>query len=263
MISVTSEESGSNSRGTFYSLTVLCPVISTLLGTKKRSVMSSNKVNPVEKLLISKKELAKLFVDSFNTGIKKVITSGELEGCGGTVEQRKRGEVIFSNYASYEKREFSNDYRNFAKKLAEIHGVDWHEIKLPMTDKKRYKSFYYQWDPDQVIAIAGIKFKMCRKMMNMPHAILDGCSHTYYIDIDDMELVEEIKKLNDERVAAERRKKEEDFPGKVENARKQCLEIIEELTKWANGDFLFTNDAVLRINNAHFDICSMLVCDRP
>lgn len=225
--------------------------------------MCSKVANPVDKLLISKKELAKLFVDSFNTDIKKVITSGELEGCGGTMERRKCGEVIFGNYSTYEKREFSNDYRNFAKKLADIHGVDWHDIKLPITDKKRYKSFYYQWDPDQIIKIGGVKFCMGRKMMNMPHAILDGCSHTYYIDINDMELVEEIKKLNDERVAAEERKKKEDFPGKVENAKKQCLEMIEELTKWANGDFLFTNDAVLRINNAHFDICSMLVCDRP
>ena len=225
--------------------------------------MSSNVANPVEKLLISKQELAKLFVDSFNTDIKKVITSGELEGCGGTVEQRKRGEVIFGNYASYEKREFSNDYRNFAKKLAEIHGVDWHEIKLPMTDRKRYKSFYYQWDPDQIISIAGIKFKMCRKMFNMPHAILDGCSHTYYIDIDDMELVEEIKKLNDERVAAEERKKKDEFPGKVEQAREQCLEMIEELTRWANGEFTFTKEAIRRIDDAHFNVCDMLVCDRP
>jgi hypothetical protein len=104
---------------------------------------------------------------------------------------------------------------------------------------------------------------MCRKMMNMPHAILDGCSHTYFIDIDDLELVEEIKKLSDERVAAERRKKEDEFPGKVEDAKKQCLEMIEELTKWANGEFTFTNDAIRRIDNAHFDICDMLVCDRP
>ena len=258
MISVTSEESRSNSRGMFCFLTALCPVISTLLGTKKRSVMSSNKVNPVEKLLISKKELAKLFVDSFNTDIKKVITSGELEGCGGTVEQRKRGEVIFGNYASYEKREFSNDYRNFAKKLAEIHGVDWHEIKLPMTDKKRYKSFYYQWDPEQIIEIAGIKFRMCRKMMNMYGALLDGCSHTYYIDIDDLELVEEIKKLNDERLAAEAQKKKDNFPGKVETAKNQCLEMIEDLTKWANGEYEFDDRAVGRIGDAYFSVCVML-----
>ena len=212
---------------------------------------------------MDKKKVAKIFVDSFKTDIKEVILEGELKGCGGTAENRKRYEVIFGNYATYQKREFSNDYRDFTKKLGEIYGVDWHEIRLPITDKKRHKNFYYQWDPDQIIEVDGVKFRMGRKMMNMPHAILDGCSHTYYIDIDDMELVEEIKKLNDERVAAEERKKKEEFPGKVENARKQCLEMIEELTKWANGDFLFTNDAVLRINNAHFDICSMLVCDRP
>ena len=211
---------------------------------------------------MDKKKVAKIFVDSFKTDIKEVILEGELKGCGGTAENRKRYEVIFGNYDTYQKREFSNDYRDFAKKLGEIYGVDWHEIKKPIDKRDRYKSFYYQWDPDQIIEVDGVKFRMGRKMMNMPHAILDGCSHTYYIDIDDMELVEEIKKLNDERVAAEERKKKEDFPGKVENARKQCLEMIEELTKWANGDFLFTNDAVLRINNAHFDICDMLVCDR-
>ena len=220
--------------------------------------MSSNVANPVEKLLISKKELAKLFVDSFNTGIKKVITSGELEGCGGTVEQRKRGEVIFRNHSEYEKREFSNDYRNFAKKLAEIHGVDWHEIKKPMDRKDRYKSFYYQWDPDQVIEIAGIKFKMCRKMMNMPHAILDGCSHTFYVDITDLELVEEIKKLNDERVAAREQKKKDEFPAKVETAKSQCLEMIEDLTKWANGEYEFNDRAVGRIGDAYFSVCVML-----
>jgi hypothetical protein len=212
---------------------------------------------------MDKKKVAKIFVDSFKTDIKEVILEGELKGCGGTAENRKRYEVIFGNYASYQKREFSNDYRDFAKKLGEIYGVDWHEIRLPITDKKRYKSFYYQWDPEQVILVDGIKFRMCRKMMNMPHAILDGCSHTYFIDIDDLELVEEIKKLNDERVAAERRKKEDEFPGKVEDAKKQCLEMIEELTKWANGEFTFTNDAIRRIDNAHFDICDMLVCDRP
>ena len=134
-------------------------------------------------------------------------------------------------------------------------------IKLTVTDKKRYKSFYYQWDPDQIIEIAGIKFRMCRKMWNEPHAILDGCSHTYYIDIDDMELLEEIKKLNDERVAAKERKKKEEFPEKIEGAKKECLEMIEELTQWANGDFAFTDDAIRRISHAYLDICCLLVHD--
>lgn len=212
---------------------------------------------------MDKKKIAKLFVDSFKTDIKEVILEGELKGCGGTAEGRKRYEVIFGNYATYQKREFSNDYRDFAKKLGEIYGVDWHEIKKPIDKRDRYKSFYYQWDPDQIIEVDGVKFRMGRKMMNMPHAVLDGCSHTYYIDIDDMELVEEIKKLNDERVAIEERKKKEEFPGKVEETKKQCLEMIEELTRWANGEFTFTEDAIRRIDNAHFDVCSMLVCDRP
>jgi hypothetical protein len=219
--------------------------------------------NSVEKLLISKQELAKLFVESFHTDIKEVITSGELKGCGSTVEKRNIGEVIFSNYASYEKREFSNDYRNFAKKLAEIHGVNLCDIKLPITDNRRCKSFYYQWDPVQIIDIADIRFRLGRRMMNMPHAVLDGCSQTFYVNINDMELLEEIKKLNDERVAAEERKKKEEFPGKVEDAKKQCLEMIEELTRWANGEFTFTKEAIRRIDDAHFNVCDMLVCDRP
>lgn len=212
---------------------------------------------------MTKKELARLFIDSFHTDIKEVIASGELKGCGGTVEQRKCGEVIFANYASYEKREFNSDYLKFTKKLAEIYGVDWRDIKKPITNKKRYKSFYYQWDPEQVILVDGIKFHMGRKMMNMYGALLDGCSHTYYIDINDLELVEEIKKLNDERIAAEKQKKEDEFPSKVEDAKEQCLEMIEELTKWADGEFAFTDDAIRRIKSGHFEICKMLVCDRP
>ncbi len=211
---------------------------------------------------MDKKKIAKLFVDSFKTDIKDVILEGELKGSGGNAGCRKRYEVVFGNYATYEKREFSNDYRDFAKKLGEIYGVDWHEIKNPIDKRDRYKSFLYQWDPEQIIEVDGVKFRMGRKMMNEPHAILDGCSHTYYIDIDDMELAEEIKKLNDERVAAEERKKKEEFPGKVEDAKKQCLEMIEELTKWANGEFTFTKDAIRRIDNAHFDVCDLLVCDR-
>ena len=83
---------------------------------------------------MDKKKIARMFVESFKTDIKEVILEGELKGCGGTVEQRKRGEVIFGNYASYEKREFSRDYTNFAEKLGEIYGVDWHEIKKPVGD---------------------------------------------------------------------------------------------------------------------------------
>ena len=60
---------------------------------------------------MTKKEIAELFVYSFHTNIKEVITSGELKGCGGNAEQRKRGEVIFGNYVSYGKREFSSEKR--------------------------------------------------------------------------------------------------------------------------------------------------------
>jgi hypothetical protein len=207
---------------------------------------------------MDKKKIAKLFIDSFKTDIQEVILEGELKGCGGTVENRKRYEVIFGNYATYQKREFSNDYRDFAKKLGEIYGVDWHEIRLPITDKKRYKNFYYQWDPDQIIEVDGVKFRMGRKMMNMPHAILDGCSHTYYIDIDDMELVEEIKKLNDEHVAAEEQEKKDNFPNDVEIAKQQCREIIRDLGRLLNGEVEFTEDALWRIDKAHFEISLLM-----
>lgn len=207
---------------------------------------------------MTKKELAKLFVDSFHTDIKEVITSGELKGCGGNAEQRKRGEVIFGNYVSYGKREFSSDYRDFAKRLAGEYGVDWHEIKKPLESKSRVKSFYYQWDPVQVIEIDGLVFRMGRRMMNMPHAILDGCNHTYYIDINDLELVEEIKKLNDERIAAKEQEKKNNFPNEVEEAKQQCREIIRDLRRLLNGEVEFTEEALWRIDEAHFGISVLM-----
>ena len=210
---------------------------------------------------MDKKKVAKIFVDSFKTDIKEVILEGELKGCGGTVENRKRYEVIFGNYATYQKREFSNDYRDFAKKLGEIYGVDWHEIRLPITDKKRYKNFYYQWDPDQIIEIDGVKFCMSRKMMNMPHAVLDGCSHTFYIDIDDMQLAVEIHKLWKKDVADKKKAKEDAFPGKVESAKTECREMIDTLTKIINGEFDIADyEDISRIHDAHFQVCSMLNC---
>ena len=210
---------------------------------------------------MDKKKIAKLFVDSFKTDIKEVILEGELKGCGGTAENRKRYEVIFGNYATYQKREFSNDYRDFAKKLGEIYGVDWHEIRLPITDKKRYKNFYYQWDPDQIIEVDGVKFRMGRKMMNMPHAVLDGCSHTFYIDIDDVQLAIEIHKLWKKDVADKKKAKEDAFPGKVESAKSECREMIDTLTKIINGEFDIADyEDISRIHDAHFQVCSMLNC---
>ena len=207
---------------------------------------------------MDKKKIARMFVESFKTDIKEVILEGELKGSGGTVEQRKRGEVIFGNYASYEKREFSRDYTNFAKKLGEIYGVDWHEIKKPVTNKKRYKSFYYQWDPDQIIEIDGIKFRMCRKMWNMPHAILDGCSHTYYIDIDDFEVLEEVKKLNDERLAKLEKARKINLIEDRKNTVVKCKEMLEVLQGYCNGEYEIDEEAVRRINEAHFEVCVML-----
>lgn len=207
---------------------------------------------------MTKKEIARLFNDSFSTKIEEVITTGELKGSGGTVEQRRRGEVVFRNHSEYGKREFSNDYRNFAKKLGNIYGIDWHEIKRPVDRKGRYKSFCYQWDPEQVIEIDGIKFRMSRRMIDKPHAVIDGCTHTLYVDIDDLELVEEIKKLNDERIAAIEQKKKDDFPADVAYAKTQCREMVEDLTKILNGEIEMTEDSIKRINNAYFEICVMV-----
>jgi hypothetical protein len=209
---------------------------------------------------MDKKKIARLFVDSFKTDIKEVILEGELKGCGGTVEGRKRYEVIFGNYATYQKREFSNDYRDFAKKLGEVYGVDWHEIKKPIDERGRYKSFYYQWDPDQIIEVDGVKFRMGRKMMNMPHAVLDGCSHTFYIDIDDRELAEEISALHEKAVADKERARKDAFPGRVEKAKTECGDMIDVLTKIINGGLDIDDEDMSRIHDAHFQVCKMLSC---
>ena len=207
---------------------------------------------------MDKKKIARMFVESFKTDIKEVELSGELKGTGGTVETTGHGEVIFGNYASYEKREFSRDYKNFAKKLGEEYGIDWHKIKKPVGEKRRCKSFYYQWDPVQIIEVDGIKFRMGRKMINMPHAIQDGCSHTYYININDFELLEEVKKLNDERLAKLEAKKKENFPHEQEDTVRKCKEMLEVLQGYCNGEYEIDEEAVKRINEAHFEVCVML-----
>ena len=207
---------------------------------------------------MDKKKIAKMFVESFKTDIKEVNVSGQLKSIGGDAEERKRGEVIFGNYASYKKCEFSRDYKNFAKGLAEEYGVDWHEIKKPVEDKRRFKSFYYQWDPDQVIEVDGIKFCMGRKMWNEPHAILDGCSHTYYITINDFELLEEVKKLNDERLAKLERARKINLIEDRKNTVVKCKEMLEVLQEYCNGEHEIDEEAVRRINSAHFEVCVML-----
>lgn len=209
---------------------------------------------------MDKKKIARLFVDSFKTDIKEVILEGELKGCGGTVESRKRYEVIFGNYATYQKREFSRDYRNFAKTLAAELGLDYGEIKVPYDSGDKFKNFYYQWDAEQRIVIPGITFKMCRKMMNMPHAVLDGCSHTFYIDIDDRELAEEISALHEKAVADKERARKDAFPGRVEKAKTECGDMIDVLTKIINGGLDIDDEDMSRIHDAHFQVCKMLSC---
>ena len=207
---------------------------------------------------MDKKKIAKIFVESFKTDIKEVNLSGELKSIGSTTEKRKCGEVIFGNYANYEKREFSRDYKNFAKKLAEQCGVDWHEIKKPVGDNRRFKTFYYQWDPDQVIEIDGVKFCMGRKMWNVPHAILDGYCHTYYITINDFELLGEIKKLNDERFVKLEEEKKQRLPKYKEDTIRKCEEMLEVLNGYCCGDYEIDEEAISRINTAHFEVCVML-----
>lgn len=206
---------------------------------------------------MDKKKVAKLFVGSFKTDIKEVELSGELKGSGGKVETVKHGEVIFGNYASYGKREFNRDYKNFAKALGELYGVDWQEIKKP-TNNERTKSFYYQWDPVQVIEIDGVKFRMGRKMMNMPHAVMDGCSHVYYINIDDFELLEEIKKLNDEHLAELEAKKKANFKHEQEETVDRCKEMIEVLQGYCNGEREIDERTIRKIDNLYFEVSLML-----
>lgn len=207
---------------------------------------------------MNKKELAKIFFGSFRTDIKKITADGVLDGIGGDAKARKCGEVIFGNYSQYGKKDFNKDYTGFAKNLGKAYGVDWHEIKKPIDKKGRYKSFYYQWDPEQIIEIDNLKFRMGRKMMNMPHAVLDGVSHTYYITINDFELLDEIKRLNDERLAEIEMKKKAAWPVTVSNAKKQCQEMIDKLNKVLEDGYEFSEDAIRRIRDGHFDICTMM-----
>ena len=97
--------------------------------------------------------------------------------------------------------------------------------------------------------------------MNEPHAVLDGCSHTFYIDIDDMQLAVEIHKLWKKDVADKKKAKEDAFPGKVESAKSECREMIDTLTKIINGDLDIADyHDISRIHDAHFQVCEMLNC---
>ena len=99
---------------------------------------------------------------------------------------------------------------------------------------------------------------MGRKMWNMPHAILDGCSHTYYIDIDDFELLEEVKKLNDERLAKLEKARKINLIEDRKNTVVKCKEMLEVLHGYCNGEYEIDEEAVRRINEAHFEVCVML-----
>ena len=195
---------------------------------------------------MTKKELAKAFFNCFRTNIVKF---DNVSGIGGW-------DIVFRNHAEYEKRQFTRDFNNFAKLVAKDLGVDVKEIKK--TGRYGAKSYYYIWDPTQILEAYGISFKLNRRRMNTPHSIQDGCSHRYYVWINDNELVDEIRALNEERIEKERREKEESFPLEVALAKQQCREMIEDLKKWADGKMEFDDEAISRIDTAHFEICVML-----
>ena len=202
---------------------------------------------------MNKQGIAKLFVESFNTDIAQVITSGNLEGSGHP--SNNSGEVIFKNYASYHKGDFTRDFNAFIKKISKIYGIDEHALKKT---GNTYKSFYYKWDAEQIMTIEDVKFVMGRRMMNMPHAILDGVSQIFYIDIFDTELIEEINKLYQEQLAQKEQKRQEELPAKKKNAIKECNEMIALLTQFVDGTKELTDDAMMRIHNAHFQTCVMI-----
>lgn len=203
---------------------------------------------------MNKKDIANLFFNSFNTDIKKIITTGNLEGSGHPAQNS--GEVVFGNYADYTKREFTRDFNTFAKNIGRMCGVD---VKSLKKTGNSYKSFYYKWDPEQTICINGIKFIMGRRMMNMAHAILDGTSQCFYIDISDVELVEEIKLLEENNKLCKEQKRLEELPRKKQQTIEKCKEIVDCLNKYINGEKDLDEESISRINIGHFQICEMII----
>lgn len=203
---------------------------------------------------MNKRDLAKIFIECFRTNITDITLSGELKGTGGTAETRHCGEVVFFNHSEYEKKKFSNDFKKFFVKLAEIYGADKVTYKVPKK-ASRSKSFFYQWDPVHIINVNGMEFRMGRKMPNMPHAILNGCSHTYYITINDLDFVKEIDILNKERLDKEELEEIKGWPKRELEALNQCNEMIERLKSIVDGNIEITRDNIDRINMAHTELC--------
>ncbi len=205
--------------------------------------------------------IARLFIGSFRTKITKVILSGKLDGSGGTVETCHREEVVFFNHSEYEKKKFSNDFKKFATKLEEIYGKGAVSYKAPTKGASSFKSYLYKWDPEYIIKVEGIEFRMGRKMFNEPHAILDGCHHTYYVDIDNFDIVKEINRLNNERLEREELEKINAWPEKEKEALSQCNEMIETLRSIVSGEIEITRNNIGRIDSAYIQICGFIKLD--
>ena len=209
--------------------------------------------------------IARLFIGSFRTKITKVILSGELDGSGGTVEACHRREVVFFNHSEYEKKKFSNDFKKFATRLIEIYGNGAVSYRAPAKGASSFKTRLYKWDPEYVIKAEGIEFRMGRKMFNEPHAILDGCNHTYYVDINNFDIAEdivkEINRLNNERLEREELEKINAWPEKEKEALSQCNEMIERLKSIVAGDIEITRNNIGRIDSAYIQICGFIKPD--
>ena len=208
---------------------------------------------------MDKKKIAKLFFETFRTRIKTIVTlnspESELDDTCVRIKDNI-GEIVFRNHADYEKASFTKDFKSFGKKLADEYGVEFNTIYHK--EATGSKNFYYKFDPEQIVVVDGVKFRMGRRMMNMPHAVLDGVSHRYYIAIYDLELVEEIKKLQEEKLAKEEAKKKAEFPAKKQEAITQCQDMIDTLTAIVNGEVEIDERNLWRIKDAYFDICVMI-----
>ena len=204
--------------------------------------------------MVDKKEIAKLFYESFGTTVKEIIIEHELKGSG-----RKpcpsffQGEVIFRNHANYKKRQFSEDFNRFIRKFAKYFavGTTW------MTDREDRDTvgIAYRWDKERILSAFGFNFRMGRRVMNEPGGYRDGVSQVFYIDINDIELLEEIKKLDDERKAKEDAERQESFPQRKEKALKMCAEISEKAKSYMEGNRMMSEETLDRIANAYFEMC--------
>lgn len=191
------------------------------------------------------KKIAKMFFNSFNTDIKEIVETNY-----GFYN------IIFANYADYKKREFSTDFSDFAKKIAEEYNKDVKEIKT--RSETGVKSFYYIWDKEQFINIDGVRFILGRRRMNEPHSIIDGVSQKFYVRINNEDLVKEINTIWEDWKKEKEDKRIEELPKKYETMMIQCRGMIDALKKILEGDIKVQENDIWRLDSAHFEICEMI-----